>query len=119
MSDLEAQLGRARLFVVGTIYDLAAAESERVARLGDPGRPFFVSGRNLPSSGPYPDDLFYAGSDSLASHGDAVAYLGLEGDRNLMNTIELTGAEQTKIARRGALAAGAVSLAPVTGSAAA
>jgi len=103
MSDLEAKLDRAKLFVIGTISDLDAGESERVALFGDPTRPSFIVARNFPSSRPYPKDLFYAGSDLLASHVDAVAYLGPDPDRDLSNSIELTEAQRAELARRDGL----------------
>ena len=98
MSDLEARIARDRLFVIGTISD--ANDAEHVARLGDRSRPFYLAAGRLPSQGPYPRDLFYAREDPLASHVDAVVYLGPEPDRDMANQTELTAREQAEVARR-------------------
>lgn len=103
MADLESKLDRGRLFVVGTIGSLDSADVERVAGLGDRTRPLLLSARQLPSAGPYPRDLFYAGDDPLAAHVDAVAYLGPEADQDLSNATTLTQEERAELARRDAL----------------
>lgn len=103
MGNLYATIGRAELFVVGTIDSLEPGDEELVARLGDAARPFFVSGDRLPAAGPYPRALFYARDNPLAQHVDAVAYLGPEPDRDLSNQMELTEEEKAEVARRDAI----------------
>jgi len=103
MSDLDGKLDRARLFVIGTISDLGTDESERVARLGDPTRPFFTDGRNFPASGPYPKALFYAGAAPLISYVEGVVYLGPDPDHNLADSIAFSDAQRAELARRDAL----------------
>jgi len=103
ISGVEGGLARDRLFVVGTIADLDSDERERVARLGDPARPFFISARDFPTSGPYPEALFYVDAGRLSSYVDALAYLGPHPDTSLANSIELTDAQRAELARRDAL----------------
>lgn len=103
MGNLYATIDRAELFVVGTIDSLEPGDEERVARLGDPARPFYVSGDRLPSAGPYPRALFYVRDNPLAHHVDAVAYLGPEPDRDLSNRMELTPSEKAEVDRRDAI----------------
>lgn len=103
MGNLYATVGRAQLFVVGTIDSSSSDDTGHVARLGDPARPFYVSGSRLPSTGPYPRNLFYVRDNPLAHHVDAVAYLGPEPDRDLSNQIELTQREKEEVDRRVAI----------------
>lgn len=103
MGHLYPSIDRAHLFVVGTIDSPSPEDVRHVSRLGDPARPFYVSGAGLPSAGPYPRGLFYAGNDPLARHVDAVAYLGPEPDRDLTNQRELTPREQALVDRRDAI----------------
>ncbi len=103
MSDVEAKLDRANLFVIGKIADLDAGESERIAQFGDPTRPFFVAPPSFPASGPYPKDLFYVDAEPLESYVDAIAYLGPDPDSSLAGSIEFTEAERAELARRRAL----------------
>lgn len=100
MAGLEDRIERDQLFVVGTIHTLREGERERVARFGDPDRPFFVRAARFPSEVSLPDDFFYAAKDPLSSHIDAVVYLGPEPDRDLTNTITLTAGEKAELARR-------------------
>jgi hypothetical protein len=103
MSDLEAKVNAARLFVVGTIRDRHRSEEERIARLGDPARPFFVPARSFPVMPSLPSDLFYAEAGSLGRYVDAVVYLGPDADRDLSNSLELTEAEREELTRREAI----------------
>lgn len=100
MSGLEDRIDRDQLFVVGTIHTLRMGERDRVRRFGDPDRPFFLRAAGFPTEVPLPEDFFYAAKAPLASHIDAVVYLGPEPDRNLTNTIAFTAAEKVELARR-------------------
>jgi hypothetical protein len=103
MSALEGQLGRGRLFVVGTISDLSPEEADRVAKLGDPTRPFFVGVERFPTAGPYPRALFYARVGELSRYVDAVVYLGPEPDRDLSKSIALSAKQREELAARDSL----------------
>jgi hypothetical protein len=103
MSDVEAKVNAAQLFVVGTIRDRHRGEEERVARLGDPAKPFFVAARNFPAMQSLPGDLFYADAGSLGRSVDAVIYLGPDADRDLSNSLELSEAQRAELARREAI----------------
>ncbi|MEX2110477.1 MAG: hypothetical protein WD802_07740 [Gemmatimonadaceae bacterium] len=102
MNRLYAKIDRRALFVVGTI-DAPEDDVAHLARLGDPARPFYLSGRGLPSAGPYPRRLFYVRDDPLTHHVDAVVFLGPEPDRDLSNQIELTQTEKAEVNRRDAI----------------
>lgn len=103
MNRLYASIPRAKLFVVGTIDEGKPEEASLIARLGNPARPFYLSGDRLPSSGPYSRALFYARENPLAQHVDAVVYLGPEPDRTRSNEIELTPSEKSEVSRRDAI----------------
>jgi hypothetical protein len=103
MSDVEAKINAQRLFVIGTIGDLHRGEEERVARLGDPAKPFFVTARDFPAMQSLPKDLFYAQAGSLGRYIDAVIYLGPDADRDLSNSLELSEAQREELTRRDAI----------------
>lgn len=100
MGNLYSTIDRADLFVVGTIDAPEPENAGALSRLGDPAHPFYLSGARLPSAGPYPRNLFYAGDNPLAQHVDAVAYLGPEPDRDRSNQMELTPREKAEVDRR-------------------
>jgi len=81
MASLEDGVDRDQLFVVGTIHTLREGERERVARYGNPDQPFFLRAASFPEEGPRPEDFFYAEKGPLASHIDAMVYLGPAPDR--------------------------------------
>lgn len=100
MGDLDRTLERSELFVVGTIESSDSESVQTIGRLGDPTRPFFIGSSRFPSSGPYPEKLFYVRENSLAHHVDAVVYLGPSPDRDLSNQRALTEQERARIDRR-------------------
>lgn len=100
MSDIQGAVEDDLLYVVGTIADRAGADASAIARLGDPSHAFFARAAGLPSQPPYPDDLFYADSRSLAEVVDAVAYLGPDPDDDLSGTLELDDAQRAELRRR-------------------
>ena len=79
MGELEEALGRAKLFVVGRIGELAPEERAYLAAAGDPTKPFFVEARQFPKTVPWPKSLrvaFEERSPNLAEYIDAFVYLG-------------------------------------------
>ena len=106
MSNLEGQLDRSQLFVIGTIRDLGSGDAERVAKFGDTTRPFFIAATGFVSTQSLPRDLFYATAGPLSNYVDALVYLGPDADRDLSNSIELTEAQRAEIARREAIQSG-------------
>jgi hypothetical protein len=104
MSDVEAKLDRTQLFAIGTLRDLGNGDAERVATFGDSTRAFFIAAPGFPSTQSLPRDLFYAAAGPLSTYVDALVYLGPDADRDLSNSIELTGAQRAEIARREAIA---------------
>ena len=106
VSELESTIDRSQLFVVGTIRDLHGGERDRVARFGDPARPFFVEAPHFPAGAPSPSALRTSAEerpDRLADYVDAVLYLGPEPDRDLRGSLPLSTAQQNELARRGAI----------------
>jgi hypothetical protein len=103
MTALEATLERSRLFVVGTIR-------ERVAQFGDPAGPFFVDESQFPPA-PFPPARWPSAlwvdpekrSERLADSVDAVLYLGPERDRDLRDSLPLSTAQRSELARREAI----------------
>jgi hypothetical protein len=103
MGDLEAALGRAKLFVVGRIGELRPEERGYLATVGDPDKPFFVEARRFPTTMPWPASLrtsFEERSENLADYIDAFVYLGPEPDRVLTGSIPLSAAQQRELDRR-------------------
>jgi hypothetical protein len=106
MGDLEAALGRARLFVVGRIGELVPEEQKYLAAVGDPSKPFFVESRQFPTAIPWPASLrtsFEERSGNLADYIDAFVYLGPEPDRNQTGSISLSAAQQRELDRRNSI----------------
>ncbi|MEO7189894.1 MAG: hypothetical protein ABI051_02440 [Vicinamibacterales bacterium] len=103
MDELEAALGRAKLFVVGRIGELRADERAYLAAIGDPGRPFFVEARRFPTTIPWPPPLrtsMEERSQRLADYIDAFVYLGPEPDKDLTGSLLLSAAQLGELARR-------------------
>ena len=106
MGDLEAALGRAKLFVVGRIGELRADERAYLAAVGDPDKPFFVEARGFPTTIPWPPSLRISmeeRSDRLADYIDAFVYLGPEPDKDLTGSLPLSAAQQRELARRASI----------------
>ena len=106
MGDLEAALGRARLFVVGRIGELNPKERAYLAAVGDPNKAFFVEARRFPKTIPWPPSLRVTAeerSTNLADFIDAFVYLGPEPDRNLAGSVPLSAAQQRELDRRNAI----------------
>ena len=106
MGDLEASLGRAKLFVVGRIGELRADERAYLAAVGDPGRPFFVEARRFPTTIPWPPSLRISmeeRSERLADYIDAFVYLGPEPDKDLTGSLPLSAGQQRELARRASI----------------
>jgi hypothetical protein len=103
MGDLEAALGRRKLFVVGRIGQLVPEERPYLAALGNPKEPFFVKADRFPANPPWPNSLRVAGNERsarLADYIDAFVYLGPEPDTDLVGAIPLTPEQQRELARR-------------------
>ena len=106
MGDLEAALGRDKLFVVGRIGELRAEERAYLAAVGDPAQPFFVEAQRFPKTPAWPASLrisFEERSERLADYIDAFVYLGPEPDRNLIGSIPLSAAQERELARRNSI----------------
>ena len=106
MGELEAALGKARLFVVGRIGDLRPEERRYLATVGDPSKPFFVEAARFPTNIPWPASLrvsFDERSENLADYIDAFVYLGPEPDRDFTGSIPLSAAQQRELTRRGSI----------------
>jgi hypothetical protein len=106
MGDLEADIGRAKLFVVGTIRELHAGERSYLAAVGDPNKPFFVDARRFPATAPWPASLqtrFKEDRERLADVIDAFVYLGPEPDRDHTGSIPLSAAQQRELDRRNSI----------------
>ena len=108
MYDLEAALGRARLFVVGRIGELVPGERAFLTAVGNPDRPFFAAADRFPANGEAPRSLRVCGGESsgkLADYMDGFVYLGPTPDRTLTGAISLTAAQQRELARRSSIKA--------------
>ena len=108
MGEIEAALGRAKLFVVGRIGELRREERRYLAAVGDPDRPFFVEARRFPTTIPWPASLrtsLEERSERLADYIDAFVYLGPEPDRVLTGSIPLSAAQQRELDRRSSIMA--------------
>jgi hypothetical protein len=106
MGDLEAALGRTKLFVVGRIGELVPKERAYLAAVGDPNKAFFVESRRFPTTIPWPPSLRVTHeerSPNLADYIDAFIYLGPDPDRNLAGSIPLSAAQQREIDRRNSI----------------
>jgi hypothetical protein len=103
MGDLEAALGRARLFVVGCINELVPAERAFLTAVGSPEKPFFAAVDHVPSNIAAPASLLVCKgerSGALSDYLDGFVYLGPEPDRSLLGSIPLTAAQLTELERR-------------------
>ena len=106
MGDLEAALGRAKLYVVGRIGDLVPEERKYLSAVGDPNRPFFVDSARFPTGMPWPSSLrvsFEERSERLADYIDAFVYLGPEPDKDLTGSIPLSPAQLKELDRRNSI----------------
>jgi hypothetical protein len=106
MGDLEAALGRSRLFVVGRIGELVPEERPYLAAIGNPDAPLFAEAREFPAETRWPSSLRTSPdqtSGRLADYIDAFVYLGPERDRNLAGSLRFSAAEQRELERRGAI----------------
>ena len=106
MGEVEAAVGRAKLFIVGRIGELIPGERTYLAAVGDPNKPFFVESRQFPHDIPWPQSLRInpeERSQKLADYIDGFVYLGPEPDRDLTGTIKLSAAQQRELARRNAI----------------
>jgi hypothetical protein len=110
MGDLEAALGRAKLFVVGRIGELVPAERTFLAAVGNPEQAFFVAADRFPANMDGPRSLRVCAGESsprLADYIDAFVYLGPTPDRSLVGSIPLTAAQQRELDRRSSIKADA------------
>lgn len=106
MGDLEAALGRGRLFVVGRIGEYVAAERAFLTAAGSPERAFFATTKRFPADLKGPASLRVCAEEdpgALADYMDAFVYLGPAPDQSLIGSIPLTAAQQRELARRGSL----------------
>lgn len=106
MGGLEAELGRARLFVVGRIGELVPAERAFLASVGNPEKPFFVSADRFPANLDGPPSLRVCSgerSGRLADYMDAFVYLGPRPDTSLIGSIPLTAAQKRELERRASI----------------
>ena len=106
MGDLEAALGRAKLFVVGRIGELDPTERAYLAAVGDPNKAFFVESRRFPTTIPWPPSLRVTAEErsaNLADYIDAFVYLGPEPDRNLAGAVPLSAAQRRELDRRNSI----------------
>jgi hypothetical protein len=106
MGDVEAAVGRARLFVVGRIGELVPEERAYLSAVGDPNKAFFVESRKFPKTIAWPPSLRVAleeRSANLADYIDAFVYLGPERDRNLAGSVQLSATQQREIDRRSSI----------------
>jgi hypothetical protein len=106
MGEVEAALGREKLFIVGRIGDFRPEERPYLAALGDPSKPFFAEARQFPTNIPWPTSLrvsYEERSERLADYIDAFVYLGPEPDRDLTGSIKLSPAQERELARRNAI----------------
>jgi hypothetical protein len=107
MGNVEAAIGRNRLFIVGRIGELRPDERAYLGAAGDPNKPFFVESRQFPKNIPWPKSLqvnFAERSEQLADYIDAFVYLGPEPDRDLTGSIALSPAQQRELERRNTIA---------------
>jgi hypothetical protein len=79
MGDIEAALGRARIFVVGRIGELVPAERVYLAAVGDPNKAFFVESRQFPATIPRPPSLRVTAEERSANLADYIRRLCLSG----------------------------------------
>jgi len=106
MRDLEAALGRAKLFVVGRINEFAPAERAFLNAVGDAEKPFFLSADRFPSNMDGPRSLRVCAGEQLgrlSDYMDAFVYLGPVADRSLVGAVPLTSAQQRELARRSSI----------------
>ena len=104
MGELEAALGRRKLFVVGAVRELQEDEREYLAALGDPAKPFFADARRFPARRPWPSSLRTSfeeqQSQPLADYIDGLLYLGPDRDRDLTGSIPLSETQKRELDRR-------------------
>jgi hypothetical protein len=106
MGEVEAAVGRAKLFIVGRIGELRADERGYLTAVGDPNKAFFVESRQFPAKIPWPQSLrvnYEERSEKLGDYIDAFVYLGPEPDRDLTGSIPLSAAQQSELARRNSI----------------
>ncbi len=106
MGQLEEALGRDKLFVVGRINELTAADREFLKPLGNTEKPFFVPASRFPRDSRGPASLLVCtGEDSgtIADYMDAFVYLGPKPDQSTIGSIAFTAAQQKEVDRRKAI----------------
>ena len=105
MGDLEAALGRDKMFVVGRIGELHPEERAYLALVGDPTKVFYVEAGRFPTNTPWPSSLRVSMEERsrLADYIDAFVYLGPEPDRDLTGLIPLSATQQQELNRRNAI----------------
>lgn len=108
MGDVEAAVGRSKLFIVGRIGELKPDERTYLAAVGDPNKTFFVEAARFPTNMPWPASLrvrFEERSAPLADYIDAFVYLGPEPDRDLTGSLPLTAVQRRELERRSSITA--------------
>lgn len=109
MADLEAELSRDSMFVIGTLTGLEEGEHALIAALGDPEGPFFVTSDEFPDLERLPARLRpmveapatgRVTGEALARRMEAIVYLGPTPDRNLQGTIPFSEEETAELGRR-------------------
>lgn len=103
MGELEAALGRSKLFVVGRINELVPAERAFLAAVGNPEKAFFAAADRVPAQMAGPSSLRLCTGESssrLDDYMDAFVYLGPAPDRTLTGSIPLTPAQLHEVDRR-------------------
>jgi hypothetical protein len=106
MGDLQAALGREKLFVVGRIGELRHEERAYLAAVGDPDKAFFVEARRFPTGIPGPASLkvtYEERAERVADYMDAFVFLGPEPDKDLRGAIPLSVAQKSELDRRNSI----------------
>jgi len=106
MGELEAALGRGKLFVVGRIGEPRPDDRAYLAAAGDPDKAFFVEARQFPKSIPWPQSLrvaFEERSTNLADYIDAFVYLGPGVDKDMTGSIPLSAEQRREVDRRNSI----------------
>jgi hypothetical protein len=104
MGELEAALGRSKLFVVGAVRELKEEERRYLAAMGDPAKSFFADAAQFPAGQPWPSSMRTSFEEQpaqpLADYIDGLLYLGPDRDRDLTGSIPLSEAQKRELDRR-------------------